>query len=85
LKNFFKSFINILNHKKVSNLLSANDDLHEIAKIAISEDKEFLGIVPLRVIHQDINYNIPGNVDVLKVSFARLIIFSKKISEIKVS
>ncbi|CAG8482545.1 4492_t:CDS:10 [Funneliformis caledonium] len=75
-KNFFKSLINILNHQKISNLLSANDDLYEIAKLALSEDREFLGIVPLRVVHQDINFNVSGKVDVLKVSIARLIVFT---------
>ncbi|RIA85426.1 hypothetical protein C1645_741585 [Glomus cerebriforme] len=83
LKNFFKSFINIINHPKVSSSLSTNDDSYEIAKRAISEDKEFLGIIPLRVIHQDINYNVSGSVDMLKVRIARLINFGKKISEIK--
>ncbi|CAI2186989.1 12671_t:CDS:10 [Funneliformis geosporum] len=82
-KNFFKSLINILNHQKLSDLLSANDDFYEIAKLALSEDREFLGVVPLRVVHQDIIFNFSGNVDVLKVSFARLMVFSKKISEIK--
>ncbi|CAB4420940.1 unnamed protein product [Rhizophagus irregularis] len=81
LKAFFKSFVDFINHSKFSNLLSTNDDFHEVAKRAISEDNEFLGIIPLRVVHQDINFNVFGNVDMLKVRFARLIIFGKKISE----
>ena len=85
MKNFFKSFINIINHPKASNLFSANDDFYEIAKHAITEDKEFLGIIPLWVIHHDINFNLSGNINLLKVGIARLIIFGKKISEIKVS
>jgi hypothetical protein len=84
LKAFFKSFVDFINHPKFSNLLSTNDDFHEVAKRAISEDNEFLGIIPLRVVHQDINFNVFGNVDMLKVRFARLIIFGKKISETKV-
>ncbi|POG71003.1 hypothetical protein GLOIN_2v86341 [Rhizophagus irregularis DAOM 181602=DAOM 197198] len=66
LKAFFKSFVDFINHSKFSNLLSTNDDFHEVAKRAISEDNEFLGIIPLRVVHQDINFNIFGNVDMLK-------------------
>jgi hypothetical protein len=85
LRAFFKSFVDLINHPKFSNLLSTNDDFYEVAKRAISEDNEFLGIIPLRVVHQDINFNVSSNVDMLKVRFARLIIFGKKISEIKVS
>ncbi|CAG8531879.1 1199_t:CDS:10 [Diversispora eburnea] len=81
LKNFFKSVSSILNHPKISFLLGVDYDLLELAKNSVSEDLEFLGVVPLRTLQQEIIFT--SKVDPLKIRIARLILFGRKMAENK--
>ncbi|CAG8811209.1 36937_t:CDS:2, partial [Racocetra persica] len=51
MRNFFKSFVSILNNSKTCDLLGANYDLAELAKHSILEDMEFLG--SFDILHYD--------------------------------
>ncbi|CAJ0757981.1 3000_t:CDS:10 [Entrophospora sp. SA101] len=83
VKRFFKSLTDLLNYSKISKILMEKDDFSEISNIVLPEDIEFLGIVPLRNIQQEKNFTFTGKIDHLKVRMARLIIFAKKMAELK--
>ncbi|CAG8592445.1 16337_t:CDS:10, partial [Acaulospora colombiana] len=78
LKNFFRLLSEILNHPKISLLGVDNPELY---KQSIIEDIEFLGVVPLRTLQQDIIFT--SKADPLKVRIARMALFGRKMAELK--
>ncbi|CAG8546926.1 1630_t:CDS:10 [Acaulospora morrowiae] len=78
LNNFFGSLADILNHPKIS-LLNVNSA--ELSRKSIYEDIEFLGVVPLRVLHQDMTFT--SEADPLRVRVTRMFVFGKRMAELK--
>ncbi|CAG8541773.1 10946_t:CDS:10 [Ambispora gerdemannii] len=85
LTDFAKSLAKTLNHSRLQKILGdiTNHHLNEFALYSLPEDLEFLGIIPLRPLQQNLRFNIGAVNDPFRTRMARLYNFVKRLTESK--